>query len=598
MKKLLLLLPLLGFFAMAFCQTDAKKFIVGSKIIDSKTKEKIIYAAVYNLQSKYGTVSNLKGQFKLQKNQVGDRIRISHLGYKDTIIICNEQFPGTISLRQTSLQIDEITVLADDDYLYDLLKNVRKDYLRRNIITSDGISETAKTYYLLESFHKNDRIELTEAFFNGYYGDYDLKNLKIKNGRTGVKTTGSIFYISSETSQAFYKHELFVENNIFPVNPLQLSKNKLKSNYNLSLANVYEENDEKIYEIEFNPKTNVAKAFAGKIWINTNDRTVYKIKLTCDNAEKHPFLPYGNVVKIDNVAMTLTKTFFEKGRKTMINTINFDYTLDCIYNSGEKRQYQTVAFIKAYDYENQFDLPIFKFSETLHQDFRDITAIPIDYEFWESVKDFAINTETKEKSDFIKRYRIENKVPTLSLLTTESHLFNFVYRHWRPERLKLRNLKFDNSPKSKMKSETRNADVQERLFAYEINVKLYLDYYKRNNTMLYVLNCVIDPFQTYFNDELNDNATAYINMFFDLLEIQKRELEKELLTKKTENREEILELYNSHIDKYDETLGKFRNDVKRGEDELEMYKWNDIIEKNLGVNNLKHYGLFKKANKN
>jgi hypothetical protein len=595
MKKIKFTLPLFALFILTSIQTIAQSHIISSKIIESNTKQPIVYATVYNLQTSYGTVADLNGHFKLQKNRIGDSIRISHLGFKDTIIVLGDQFPTTISLRQTSLQLDEVTVLANDDYLYDLINSIRKKYLRRNAITSDGISETAKTYYLLESFHENDRIELTEAFFNGYYGDYDLKDLKIKKGRTGAKPIGSIFYISSETSQTFYKHELFIESKIFPINPFQFSKNKLEKNFNLTLVKAYQESNRKLYEIEFTPKPEVTKAFSGKIWVNPDDKSVSKIQLTCNNAELHPFKPYGNVVKIDDVSMTLTKTFFEKGRKTMVSSINFDYTLDCIYNSGEKRKYKTVAYIKAYDYKNQFELPVFKFSETLHQDFRSITAIPIDNEFWKGVKEFAINTESKEKFEFIERYRIENKVPTLSLLTANSHLYNFVYRHWRPERLKLRNLKSAyevEKYKGLYKDDSRHSDVKERLFAYELNVKLYLDYYMRDNSLHYVLNSVIDPFQTYFNDELNKNAKAYINMFFDLLEIQKRKLEKELANQKLEKREDIIELYNSHIYQYDQTLDKFKNDVKRGEVESEMVKWNKIIKEELGVDNIKHFGLF------
>jgi hypothetical protein len=600
MRKLLLLSSLFVCFAFAFGQNDAEDFVIKSRILDAQTKKPLVYAAVYNLQSKYGTATNLKGQFKLQKNQVGNNLRISYLGYKDTIINIHRSFPETILLRQNSLQIDEITVLADDDYLYDLLHSIRKRYLRRNAITGDGIAETAKTYYLLESFYKNDRIELTEAFFNGYYGDYDLKDLKIKKGRTGAKPVGSIFYISSETSQAFYQHELFIENKYFPINPLQLSKNKLKDAYKLSLTNVYEQNGDKIYEIGFSPKSDISKVFVGKLWVNTKDESVQKIELRCDNATTHPFVPYGNVVKIDNVSMTLTKTFFEKGKKTMINTINFDYKLDCLYNSGEQRQFNTVAYIKAYDYRNQFNLPIFEFSETLHQDFRSITAIPMDKDFWKSIKEFAINTNSKERFDFIERYRIENKVPTLSLLTTKSHLYNYVYRHWCPERLKMRGMKSDfvaGSQNGIFKDNSRHADVKERLFAYELNVKLYLDYYKQNDKMVYVLNSVLDPFETYFNEELNNNAKAFINMFFDLLEIEKRKLESDLLVQNPETREEVVEIYNSHIYQYNQTIDKFKNDVKRGTVPSEMYKWNDIIEKELGVNNIKHFGLFKAAKK-
>jgi hypothetical protein len=598
MKKNFLLSMLLILFVTVSAQTGNKDYIIDSKVLDAQTQTPLIYATVYNLQSNYGTATNLEGRFKLQKNHIGDSLRISYLGYNDTIIVLKKSLPETITLHQNAFKIDEITVLADNDDLYNLLHSIRKSYLRRNAIVTDGIAETAKTYYLLESFNKNERVELTEAFFNGYYGDYDLINLKIKKGRTGAKPVKSIFYISSETSQSFYKHELFIESKIFPINPLQLSKNKLKDSYNLLLTNVFVQNDAKIYEIEFTPKSENTRAFAGKIWINTNDESVQKIKLTCENAEKHPFLPYGNVVKIDNVMMTLTKTFFEKGKKTIINTINFNYSLDCTYNSGEKRQFETVAYIKAYDFESQFNLPIFKFSETMHQDFRSITAIPLDNEFWKEVKEFAINTESKGKFDFIEKYRIENKVPTLSLLTTKSHLYNYVYRHWRPERLKMRNLKSEfKSEKTKglYKDESRHADVKERLFAYELNVKLYLDYYKRNNTMHYVLNSVLDPYKTYFNDELTNNSKAYINMFFDLLEIEKRKLESDLLAQTPETREEVVEIYNSHIYQYNQTLDKFKNDVKRGEVESEMHKWNDIIEKELGVNNIEHFGLFLKG---
>jgi TonB-dependent starch-binding outer membrane protein SusC len=102
-KKLLLLLVILPFSVLA--QSSLKGIVT-----DKTTKQPLPGVNVVIQGSNTGTQTDFDGKFQLQKVNVGDKILISFLGYKNQIINFNSQKEVSISLEEESNQLQEVVV--------------------------------------------------------------------------------------------------------------------------------------------------------------------------------------------------------------------------------------------------------------------------------------------------------------------------------------------------------------------------------------------------------------------------------------------------------------------------------------------------------
>ena len=82
-----------------------------------------------------------------------------------------------------------------------------------------------------------------------------------------------------------------------------------------------------------------------------------------------------------------------------------------------------------------------------------------------------------------------------------------------------------------------------------------------------------------------------MNMCFDLLEMEKRELDAELSKLTSPDKSIIEQLYHDHMRKFEENRNQLTLDTNRGSSRLGMLRWNETIEKSLGVNNLSVFKL-------
>ncbi len=588
MRTIITLFTLIIIFGSTSAQ-PLNSITVKCKVIDSQSRKPLIYATVYNINSGRGTVTNQAGEFILPENHAGDKLKISFIGYNDTVVEVNKKL-SVIKLKQHAFILAEIPVLADNDYLYELLNKIRKKYLRQNAVQLQNRGKKAKTYFQLESFINNKRTELIEAYFNGFFNDYDVNEFHIKKGRVGIKPVNGNYFITSETSKAFYKHKLFYKTGHFPANPFQLNKRKLKNEFNLQLVGAFNDDGRKTFKIAFSPVKQSNQHFSGYVWIDISDQTVKKITLESKNAKHHPFLPYGSIASFDSVDLNISKTFQQIDDGTYIKSMDFDYTLHCRYASGETRKYESYAFIKPYNFKETFDLPLFTFSKSRHQDYHDITAMPYDKAFWDNAKDFAINIGNKEKSHFIEKNQMKVRNAPLNILRKDSPIHHFAYRHWQKERQKAGDLK-KGQEKIKIVRST-HGDLDKQLNTYYINTKLFLDYSTLNDSTVFLLSAVIDPVETFHNPTIDNYKLGFINMYFDLLEIQKRKLHSRLLALEKPNRQKITSLYNSSLEEFEKTIDEFTKEVGHGKDKHGAEKWNQYINDNLGIDNIAQFNLF------
>ncbi len=576
MKKTIITLLILIQTTYVFTQVKNQHFTLKAHIIEENTDKVLPFATIFNKQQSNGTASNSEGYFELPNNQLGDTIVVSYLGYKEKVLIVSQEIPKKISLVPHSALLNEVVVRADNDYLYNIVTNVRKNKKTK--------FKTSKTYFFLETLLYNEPVEIIESYYNGGYSNLGINELNIKKGRIGLKPVNNRYFRSTESSTLFSMHDLFAKSNLFPESPLSINKKELKRDYALKLNHTFNENQSKIYVIDFIPKNEKNGLFRGSVWIDQKNNRLIKTILTSENSTIHPFVPIGfNTIR--NVDMEITKSYETIDGEQFINTIDFNYNVSYFDKWGNEVKATTKAFTKAYDYRNEFKLPYFEFTRHFHEDYRNITVAPYDSVFWNQTSEFRFYDRIQEIENFILENKISKGVmhPASKKDSLHSQL-QFPYISWNKIRFKMR-----QAPPSVIEKSKRTKSFE--IDRFNISVKLYLDINKINDSIIYQVCSILDPVASYYHFNMTDKDRAFMNMYFDLMEVRKRKFEYELSLSKNLNEELIVELYHKHLNAFDTECKLFIAETNRGKNIKKMEKWNDYILESLNINNLKYFKI-------
>ena len=105
-----------------------------------------------------------------------------------------------------------------------------------------------------------------------------------------------------------------------------------------------------------------------------------------------------------------------------------------------------------------------------------------------------------------------------------------------------------------------------------------------DDTVQVELVTILDPFTSYSNLEINANSAAFINMYFDLIETKRRELEAKI--RKNFSAEEIETLYKETNEEIVSSSRDFFTETAGGTNRKGMTDWNEYIYSRLQINNL------------
>jgi len=588
--KLVLIGFLLIFSRIVFSQANIQS---KSIVIDSKTQEPLIYASVLNKSNKSGTVTDLNGKFILNKNNIGDSIIVSYIGFKTKVIVLTGKSIDTIVLNPKKNLLDEVIVIGENSFLYKIVANCRKSIAKQE--------KTAKTYLSVESYRDGNKIELIENYYNGIMKGYDIKDLKLKNGRIAYKNYKNNQFISTETSLAILYNKLFKKNKSYPINPLSLNKRKMKKYYELSVDSKYKnESDELIYVIKYSPKIKIGKCFYGKLWININTNQLIKIILNIRNSKVSPFFPiHKGFADIDLLELYITKSFVKINGDMYVISIDFEYTLNykpTIPTGSQSFLISTNAFLYAYNYNSRFVLPKFHFTDNMYQDYLNVSAFPYNAKFWNNINEFKISGFQQKNDSFaidtVVNYnrnimQYDKKFSQRGMFGNGS--FDRPYIFWSKKRIRFRE-DFDLSK------------YQEKLPSdrYNFNIQIYLDINVINDTLDILTKTIFDPNLSYYHFIHSSKSDAFINMYFDLVEIQRLELEKKIKVIKekridnVQKIEQINTVYETNMADLRKISSDFFDDVDRGNNAEGMKYWNLYINEKLGLDNVSIFRLNKR----
>lgn len=578
--RLSLIILLCSFHSLVNAQVtiNSDSLSVSGKIVDKSSGKLLPYATIYNKSNGSGTVSDLEGTFRLEGIHFHDTLVFSFIGYDKFVIIVSRSLTNEeVFLKPKVELLSEITVFGDNSFLYNLLSSCRKDRYTR--------SQTAKTYFLLKSFVNHKQVELLECYYNGDFSNYNVDQLHIKEGRIALARFGKRFFVSTETSKSLYSHKLFDENDYFPASPFELGKRKLKKEYRLSLKSKYhDDNLHPIYVIEFTPKDSTL-FFKGQVWIDSLHNQVIKVSLQANNAVVYPFMPLGNMDSIKKVNLYLSKTYHSKGGEMFVSSINFNYQITYKTFDDSTFTLNTNAVLNAYNYDDQFLLPRFHFSPGRYEDYRKINGAPYNQFFWDNIQEFGIKDIKKRNDAFMKNNAtITSKTLFLGNSFFDKGLFEEPYVFWSKKRVtfrkQTRDVNDNNSYIGALPSER-----------YHLKAQIYLDINYLNDSLNFLTRTVFDPFESYYHYQITDEGKAFINMYFDIVEIYRRELDAEL--QKEKDAKTMMLTYNEKMKQLENTTNDFFRDVQHGTNRPGMIQWNEYIKKRLNIDNVAIFNLYK-----
>lgn len=562
---------------------SGQQLLIEGRILDKDRKEPVAYAGIYNKSLHKGTISNTDGYFRIPANGLNDSVFVSCVGFiKQRIPLTAENNFYTVSLEVSVQLLSMVVIKAPDDaWLRELLVECRE--------MAPGSTTEAKAYYELKSFVQDRQIELVESFFNLRMTGYDLMTPDLKAGRLALQPYNNRLFTSRAGSRAITLLRMFGDNPYFPQSPLDLSAGKMGKRFFLELNKKYrDDNLDSVYVIGFTPKDTTGLYFGGQIWVNKTGKQIIRINLQCKHAQRHPFLPLFSIDRIKNVDFNITKTFSRLNGKTRLNHIRFTYNIDYISRAGNEDEYQfrvaTSAVIYAFDYDQLFTIPRFPFKDEKIDDYKKISALPYNAFFWRYYNDYRLS----DRKNLNEQFFSDTATITNMKLFAQHQLFSLGYFEnafipWSPERILFK----ENVP---VPGNKRIGELNFPADQYNLAVKIFMDINANADSTNILTATILDPMESFYLFPPDNVAHCFINIYFDLVEIERRKFEQAL---------EISDKTNATAQKmYDELLVRiealkqqYMKEVERGSRKEQLLKWNNIVIKNLGIDNVAFFHL-------
>lgn len=533
----------------------------------NQANEPLPYATVLNSSNGLGAISNDLGYFEIPLNSDRDSIRISYIGFKTKWIVPRNLRSEIIVLDDVSNQLEAVTISPKDYSRYiDLFIDCREKVHQ---------VDTSKAYLQLKSFIGPTQVELLEGFYNAKVKGIDLLGLELKTARLGVRKYNNQFFTSQSSSRAITSQKLRFRDAYFPEHPYYMSAGRINRKYILELKEkVLSDAQDTLINLYFYPKKGDARFFEFTAWINVNQKRIEQIALYKKNLKIHPFLPLFEIDKIEQINLEIIKRFKHRQDGTYLSHIDFDYQLR--YNSRGQQIYpvHTKLILELYDFEQQFTLPLKTFNTEKLTDYKIINAYPFYENFWKQNRELKMIDYLNKNESFLSdtatkgnhQLFFKNKGEI-----TKFHQHTFI--HWNEKRLLF-------------KPNQDSLDFGNTLL--NLSAEYYLDKDILSDSIVYLSKTIINPFLSYYNKEVDRQANCFINIFFDLAEMNRREMMKEIRTKGGSDYESIM---NEYVKKLELLKLDYFTDTKFGNDLEAMKAYNEMVYKSLNIDNIKLFRL-------
>lgn len=525
-------------------------------------------------------LSNEDGVFTFKSLNENDTLIFIYIGYyKKEVSVKDIIGNPKILLTPKQNILNEVIVTADNRFLYELITKARKKILQ-------SAAYQSKAYLTLETEVENQPTELLECYYNANFTQFGIKDLVFKNGRAGVAPYNGGYFINSGTSKVLINSSLVYNNNDTPLpyNPLQLTEKKMRRAYQLQLENS-NKNDSTEYLISFTPREKEGEYYKGSIRLNTKTFDIISITLQVDKAERHPFLPLFPDAKIKGTKMSITYHFNQNDLKPLYLsfTFRFDYAKDTLSFSSHSK-----GLLYFYDYDATFIPPYFDYPQDM-SDYRRIVSLSYNDLFWSTNKGLVYSDKMRKGIHYFKNHgRLINYMGKFILADKDSaNVFESNYMLW--DRVKRIVAKKGFLPQKEFDKKVNERQPTFITNLYQLKVQLFLDANPSGDTLQTFTKTVLDVHETFINLPETPELNCFINIYFDLYEIARRQLEYELKGVKTADKAD--KIYKKISNDITTRQQQFINETQTGKNKYYLNKWNGMVVKELNIDNMKIFGV-------
>ncbi|MGB0879773.1 MAG: carboxypeptidase-like regulatory domain-containing protein [Polaribacter sp.] len=138
------------------CQTFSQKTIFKGKLLDKETNKPVVYANISFLKSNQGISSQEDGTFNLKIDQkiLKEKIHISCLNYKDTIVFAKNLQNNTLFLTLKEIELDEIVIAKKIDREF-VVDKYRRRHIKSTFRGLDKYPTIISKYFNYNEAYKN-----------------------------------------------------------------------------------------------------------------------------------------------------------------------------------------------------------------------------------------------------------------------------------------------------------------------------------------------------------------------------------------------------------------------------------------------------------
>lgn len=539
----------------------------------SGSNNPLVYAKVKILGTSRGAIANEDGKFILDNVSLEDSLKISQYSVTSRIVSASYFLENdTLYLAKRFQEMDAVEVQGVKGELLKLF-----DASRIKIAKADPID--SKSYFSLESSADGNPVELIEAYYQGKTRGGRIESLALKNGRIGMSILDNQYFVSLSTTQILQSYNLHkATSSNFPQSPMMLSVRKIKRLYDYRVTSI----QNGVLTIEFTPKKEINRAalFPTTVYLHKPTKEILRVEFKKKNLTTHPFTeinPQDSIKRLDYFAAYN----FDASASHRLERIELNYNVE--YKSSNRvRNIQSNGVLLFYNTAETFSLPKYSAIANLYSDYDKIVSQPYNSFFWNT--NSAISPS--EKKQLYKSYFEQNGVllnfDELSAINPKVFANKLI--PWSNRRIQL----YDINDVDAYEVALRNAkDFHNKVVLselYELQSFIYLDRNETPDSTHFEVRTLINLDESFFYIERTPFTTCFINIYFDLVEIQKRKLEQQL-RKNLPDPEAMDALYQRQQSELNNTLKSYLKSVERGTNRTVLNEYIGLVKDELGIDN-------------
>jgi hypothetical protein len=243
-----------------------------------------------------------------------------------------------------------------------------------------------------------------------------------------------------------------------------------------------------------------------------------------------------------------------------------------------------------YDHDKAFILPYFYYDKEF-SDYKKIASLSYNEGFWTANTGIVYSQNMKKGIQYFKKngflLNFQNGQSSNFMMLKGGKFFENNYLLWSEK--KRISLKKDKIIHDTISTNSSNGQTI-RSSLYQIKAQLFLDLNPMADSIQHYSAAVFDVNETFYNLPEEPETDCFINIYFDLFEIERRKMEKTLSQKKL-TEQEMDVIYKKSIKNLEIQSKDYFSEVERGTKKKALEKWNAYVKENLGIDNFEIFQI-------